>query len=116
MVDPFTMEIATAVTGKVAETMTEQAQHAVAAIAQRIREKLRKHHPADLPALEAPAEVLAPVLEREFAADPAFRDEIRALWLPVAPAVRDDGVSNVFTGKADKVIQLRDVHGDLTIN
>jgi hypothetical protein len=28
----------------------------------------------------------------------------------------DDGVTNVFYGKADKVIMMRDVNGDLTIN
>jgi hypothetical protein len=27
-----------------------------------------------------------------------------------------DGVTNVFHGKADKVIMMRDVNGDLTIN
>jgi hypothetical protein len=53
----------------------------------------------------------------EFAADPAFRDEIRALWLQAAPrAATGDAVSNVFYSKADKVIQLRDVHGDLNIS
>jgi len=45
---------------------------------------------------------LARFLGPEFAADQAFRDEIRALWLQAAPAT-DDAISNVFYGKADKV-------------
>jgi hypothetical protein len=56
---------------------------------------------------------LARILDVEFALDPRFRDEIRAMWLLVASAAQGDAI---FNGKADKVIQLRDVHGDLTIN
>jgi hypothetical protein len=65
---------------------------------------------------ESEPDVLAQLLERELTADPAFADEIRALWLRAAPNTTDDAVSNAFYGKADKVIQLRDVHGDLNIS
>lgn len=121
MADPLTLAVASAVAGKTAEVMTEQARQAVSAIVQKLRAKFR-HHPADLATLDAAAdgeaepEVLAGVLEREFAADPAFGDEIRTMWLQAAPAATDDAVSNVFYGQADKVVQLRDIHGDLNIS
>lgn len=125
MPDALTLAIATAVAGKAAESMTEQARQAIAVIVGKVREKLRGR-PDDVavldtaingePVRDESAEPLALILEREFEADPRFRDEIRALWLQAAPAATDDAVSNVFHGKADKVIQLRDVHGDLTIN
>jgi len=115
------MAIATAVAGKAAESLTGQAGQAIAAIRQKIR--ARFHGDADeVLALDATrddlsaAAGLARFLDAEFAADPTFRDEIRALWLQAAPAATDDAVSNVFYGKADKVIQLRDVHGDLNIS
>jgi hypothetical protein len=102
------MAVATAVAGKAAETLTGQAAQAIAAIRRKIQERFRG-------ALSS-ADELAHALDAEFAADPAFRDEIRALWLQAAPAATDDAVSNVFYGKADKVIQLRDIHGDLNIS
>ena len=43
-------------------------------------------------------------------------DTAAAVPLARIPAVQGDAISNAFTGKANKVIQLRDVHGDLTIN
>ena len=115
------MAIATAVAGKAAESLTGQAGQAIAAIRRKIRARFRGD-PGELPALDAtrgdPSTVagLARFLDAEFAADPAFRDEIRALWLQAAPAATDDAVSNIFHGKADKVVQLRDVHGDLNIS
>jgi hypothetical protein len=121
MTDPLILAIATAVAGKSAEVMTDQARQAISVITQKIRAKLGKH-PPDVTVLDTAArgesepDALAQVLDREFTADPAFRDEIKTLWLQVGPSAAGDAVSNTFHGKADKVIQLRDVHGDLTIN
>jgi hypothetical protein len=111
---PFTLAIATAVAGKAAESLTEQARDAVAAITRRIREKFRGH-PAQLAALDAAqadqnrAGELAGELDEAIAADPAFGDELRRLWDQAADVV------NVFRGQAQTVVQLRDVHGDLRI-
>jgi tetratricopeptide (TPR) repeat protein len=125
MADAVTLAIAAAVASKSAEKMTEQAQRSIAAIVQRIREKLPKRHQtgAEVEILESAidndgsaTEPLARILDREFAADPSFRDEIRALWDQAASITANNGVSNVFTGKADKVTQLGNVQGDLTIN
>ena len=84
MADPVTMAIATAVAGKAAESLTDQARECLASLVRRIREKFRDR-PARQAALEA------------------------------AAAAGDHGVVNVFQGRADKVVQLRDVHGDLSI-
>lgn len=121
MADPLTLAIASAVAGKVAEAVTEQGRQVFSAIAAKVRARLRDR-PADVAVLDAAArgesrpEELAALLDREFAADPGFRDEIKTLWLQAAPAATDDAVSNVFNGKAEKVVQLRDVHGDLNIS
>jgi hypothetical protein len=123
MVDPLAMTIATNVATKIADTLTDQAQQAVAAIARKIREKLRSRPGTSgeiatldtaITASDTPAaEPLARVLEQLFAADPQFREEIQALW---NSASSDDRVTNVFRGTAGKVIMMRDVNGDLTIN
>jgi hypothetical protein len=123
MVDPLAITIATHAATKIADTLTDQAQQAMAAIIRRIREKLRSRpgqssEVATLDATvaigDAPAvEALVRALEQLFAADAEFRDEIQALW---DSARSDDSVTNIFHGKAEKVIMMRDVNGDLTIN
>jgi hypothetical protein len=121
MADPLTLAIATAVAGKSAEAVTEQVRRTISVIVQKIRAKFSTH-PHDVAVLdtvtcgESEPDALVPLLEREFAADPAFRNEIRALWLQTAPDATDNAVSNAFYGKAEKVIQLRDVNGDLNLS
>jgi hypothetical protein len=123
MADPLALTIAANVATKVADSLTNQAQQAIAAIVRKIREKLRSRpdEPSEAAMLDivittsdSPAtEAFARVLEQLFAADLQFREEIQALW---DSARLNDGVTNVFHGKADKVIMMRDVNGDLTIN
>jgi hypothetical protein len=117
------MIIATNMAAKIAGTLTDQTQQAVVAIVQKVREKLRSRpdgsgEVATLDAVIATgdpgaAEALAQVLEGLFARDPRFREEIRMLW---GSAGSDEHVTNVFSGQAGKVIMMRDVNGDLTIN
>jgi len=123
MADAFAVTIAANVAAKVADTLTDQAQRAIAEIVRKLRAKFRSQPggagevavldaaitTGDIPAVES----LARVLEQLFAADQGFQEEIQALW---DSAGADDGVTNIFHGKADKVIMMRDVHGDLTIN
>jgi hypothetical protein len=123
MVDPLAMTIATNVATKIADTLTNQAQQAMATIIRRIREKIRSRPDqlGEVATLDATVavgdasavEALARTLEQLFAADAAFRDEVQALW---DSARSDDNVTNVFHGKAEKVIMMRDVNGDLTIS
>jgi hypothetical protein len=49
--------------------------------------------------------------------DPAFRAELETIWqrAHTDASATDDGVVNVFTGRAERVVQLRDVQGDLNI-
>lgn len=123
MSDPFAMTIATSVATKIVDNLTEGARQGVLTIVRKVRDKLRSRpgEPAEVATLEAAitsgdelaAVALAQLLEALFVADPRFREEIEALWDSARP---DDSVTNVFHGKADKVIMMRDVHGDLTIN
>lgn len=124
MPDPFAVAVTAAIAtaaGKTAESMTVQAQQAVRAIIDRIRHRFRRY-PDRIAALDAAvaddatSEELSQALEREFVIDPVFREAIKSLWLQTAPTVADSAVSNVFYGQADKVVQLRDVHGDLDIS
>lgn len=125
MADPVTMAIATAVAGKAAESLTDQAREFLASLVRRIREKFRDQ-PAGQAALEAAqgdpdsgtlVSELALALDEASTEDPEFGRQIRELWSQVGltAAASDHGIVNVFHGRADKVVQLRDVHGDLTI-
>jgi hypothetical protein len=126
MADPVSMAIATAVAGKAAESLTDQARASLAALMQRIREKFRDR-PAGQAALMAAqhdpgsgalAGELALALDEASVEDPEFGRQIRELWdrVRTTAAAGDHGVVNVFHGRADKVVQLRDVHGDLRID
>jgi hypothetical protein len=127
MAEPVTLAVAVAaaVAGKVAETLTQKGQQAVAEIVKKIRERLRSR-PKQVAVLEAAiagqaaAPALAEVLDREFAADLGFRAEIEALWRQAgtvnATTTNASNATNVFTGKAGKVVQIGGDVDDLTIN
>jgi glycine/D-amino acid oxidase-like deaminating enzyme len=123
MADPLAVTIAASVASKIADTAVDGAQQAVTAITRKIREKLhsRPDRSRDVATLDATitsgdqtaTQALARLLEQLFAADPHFREEVRALWDHARP---DNSVTSIFNGKADKVIMMRDVNGDLTVN
>ena len=121
MADPITVAIASAVAGKAAESFSGQTGRALAAVVQRIRDKFRGH-PTALAALDrAEAEhgdvsELAALIDQASSEDPEFGRQIRALWNQSGLAATDEGVVNFFHGHAEKVVQLRDLNGDLTIN
>jgi hypothetical protein len=50
--------------------------------------------------------------------DPEFRTVVRnrLQQIRVDATVNDEGFTNAFNGTAERVIQLRDLHGGLTIN
>jgi hypothetical protein len=124
--DPITTAIATAVASGMAQSLTDQARESLAALARRIREKFRER-PAAQAALDAARDdpgsttrvsELARALDEVGAEDPEFSREIGELWSHVrlGHAAGDDAAVNTFLGRADKVIQLRDVHGDINIS
>lgn len=123
MTDPVTSAIATAVAGSAAQTLTAQATQILAQITSRIRHRLRGGS-GELAVLDAPdtdagsherTTALAALLHSEFREDPAFASELTALWRDYLDATASP-VVNTFHGSADKVVQLRDVHGNLTIS
>lgn len=145
MVDPLTLAIAAAAAGKAVELTGQPVKDGIVSLARKVRGRFRGR-PADEEVLsgaiadpedDARLVRLAEVLRREIAGEPAFADEIgaalrhamdedsgfraevenRLQQTRVAVTSKDNGVTNVFNGTADKVIQLGgDVHGGLTIN
>ncbi|TDC09526.1 hypothetical protein [Actinomadura bangladeshensis] len=123
MTDPMTVAIATAMAGKAVEVAGEPVRAAVAELCRRVRERFRGR-PADEAALARAAaehperpEVLEGVVRRLLDEDPAFRAELETIWQQAHTnaSATGDGVVNVFTGRAERVVQLRDVQGDLNI-
>lgn len=124
MPDPITTAIATAVAGSAAQSLTTQAGRLLAEIMNRLQRKFRGH-PDDLALLTAAqnepgarehAATLAVSLHHAFEEDPAFGRELLALWQHYLKATNGTVPGNIFNGIADKVIQVQEVRGDLTIN
>ncbi len=121
--DPMIVAIATAMAGKAVEVAGEPVRMVVAELSQRVRERLRRR-PADEEALERVAghdeevPIIEGVIHRLLEDDPAFRAELRMIWdrTQTRAEASEEGVVNVFNGDADKVVQLRDIHGDLNLD
>lgn len=117
MTDPMTVAIATAMAGKAVEVAGEPVRAAVAEISRRLRERFRTR-PPDEAALARAAEdpeALHTAIQRLLDEDPALRTELETLWNQAQTTAADDAVVNIFNGRAEKVIQLRDIQGDLNI-
>ena len=122
MTDPMTVAIATAMAGKAVEVAGEPVREAVAELSRRVRERLRRR-PADEEALAGAGNETERISLLENAIrvlmneDPAFGAELTAVWSQAhtSAAATGGGVVNIFGGSAEKVVQLRDVHGDLNI-
>jgi DNA topoisomerase VI subunit B len=118
----MTVAIATAMAGKAVEVAGEPVRTAVAELSRRVRERLRRR-PADEETLarvtgdDEEIPVIEGVIHRLLEDDTAFRDELRTIWDKAQTRAKasDDGVVNVFNGHAERVVQLRDVHGDLNL-
>jgi hypothetical protein len=102
----------------------EPAKEAFAALVRKIRDRFRGR-PRGEAALAAVAErpesaerlaALDAMLRQAVAEDPQFGAELRQLWDQTGIQGVQGGVVNIFTGTAEKSVQLGDVHGDLTIN
>ncbi|MEO5874794.1 MAG: hypothetical protein ABIS86_18820 [Streptosporangiaceae bacterium] len=128
MTDPITLAIAAAVAAgatRTGESLGEAAQAAAVALVAKVRARFRgSPDEAVLEQAEAepePAEGttgLAMALERAMAADPGFAADVGNLWSQVRTdaVASGDAVVNNFSGQAETSIQLRDLHGGLTIN
>jgi hypothetical protein len=118
--DPVTTAIATAVAGSAAQALTEQAARLLAQVTAKIRHRLGKDPreltgPSGTNGAPERTAALASLLHQAFQDDPAFANELTVLWHDYLNATASVS-SNHFHGSADKVVQLHDVHGNLTIS
>lgn len=114
MPDGFALAVVAALAGKDTAVLAE------GGLVEVIRERLRDETRA---LAAAPADpdrrlALAEALSRAMAADAEFAGRVRDRWSaqavkPGSPVERG-GVVNSFGGVAEKVVQARDVHGDIT--
>lgn len=119
MTDPMTVAIATAMAGRAVEVAGEPVRAAVAELSRRVRDRFRGR-PADEAALaraDEEPEVLQGAVRRLLDDDPDFRAELEALWnqAQTQASATGEGVVNVFNGRAERIVQLRDLKGDLNI-
>ncbi|MFK3984444.1 hypothetical protein ACI2K4_29235 [Micromonospora sp. NPDC050397] len=120
--DELVLAVATALTAKGAELLVDAGRSALAAMRRLVRSRFAENT-ADVEVLAAAAAdpdnqarqaELAAVLSRVMSEDPAFAATVRAQWRLVEASVAAPGhVSNQFDGTANKVVQARDVHGDI---
>lgn len=122
--DQLAIMIATALATKGAEALTDAGRSAVGALVRLVRRRFGSGtrevevldgavaHPDEAERVAA----LATVLARLMAADHLFRYQVEACWRAAAPelAAVQGGVTNHFSGSADKVLQARDIRGDVT--
>ena len=144
MSDPLTLAVAAAAAGKAVELAGQPVKDGIAAFGRMLRARLGGRAGEEQvlrgaiaePEDGARIERLAEVLDKAMTADPDFADDLKAVFrravdedpefgslvdsrlrrVRVDATANDEGVTNVFNGTAEKVIQLRDLHGGLTIN
>jgi hypothetical protein len=118
MVDDVAVAVATALAGSTVEAAVAVGKSALAALVRVVRRRFEPE-PDATDALEAAvaqpgddARVarLAMILAQLMAEDAAFGDEVRRRW-----ASADGDVVNRFSGRADKVVQARDIHGGVNM-
>jgi hypothetical protein len=112
MVDPTLISIATSLATKAAEGLYDLVRSAF------------RRHPEATAALDAadgaqpgsaPIEALATRLAEVEVEDPEFGTRLRATWAQVAQRADHGGVTNQITGTVTgKVVQARDIHGDIS--
>ncbi|MFC7326803.1 hypothetical protein [Marinactinospora rubrisoli] len=127
MADPISVAVAAAIAGKVAESLTDAGKRLLAALRQRVQDKL-KDDPNGLLALLAATQdpenpdrhvELAEIVEAAEAADPAFRTEVRELWDQVRAETTGSGpVRNTIRGDVrdgSTVVQAGHINGDINL-
>lgn len=123
MVDAVLMAVATALASKGAEAAVAGTRDAWAGLVRLVRERFAgdeaagsalaeaRQQPESVAARDRLAEALARVME----ADPEFCEQVRSLWAQASSvSATDGGVVNQVSGSAERVVQARDVFGDIT--
>ena len=123
MPDQLVLAVATALAAKGAEVLFSGGRDAVGALYRMVRSRFGEGT-EESAALEAAVvdpddydrqAVLADALARTMAVDPAFDAAVRAEWRSVQArlSVAPGDVTNEFSGTAGKVVQARDISGDI---
>jgi hypothetical protein len=124
MPDEFVTEVAAVLAAKGAELVAVAGKSAMAALVRLVRDRFgRATHEAAV--LEAAVEypddgerrvALAEVLAQVMIEDPIFAERVRLYWRDASVELTADrgGVVNHFSGSADKVVQARDIVGDIS--
>ena len=124
MDDQLVLAVATTLATKGAEALASGARTATGALVRLVHSRFRegtREGNALAVAIEHPHEgshqaVLASFLANEMARDPHFNAAVRTAWRrlsePGADAAHNNVVNN-FSGVAEKVVQVRDVRGDI---
>ena len=125
MPDEIVLAIATTLATKGAEAMIAGGKSAIAALVGLVRGRFGTDSQEAVALREAvadPAErerqfALADVLAQAMADDHRFAEQVLAHWHAVRAEVTVDRgvVVNQFSGIADKVMQVRDVHGTISL-
>lgn len=117
--------VAATVLSKGAEMLVGGARDGVEALLRLVRERFGRDgrdRRVLLKALENPEDQrcrgeLARAIADAMNRDPDFADRLRLQWQAMSAqmVVDHDAVVNRFSGRADKVIQARDIHGDIVM-
>jgi hypothetical protein len=119
------MTLVTALTAKGAEALVASGKNQLATLFRAVQERFRREGPGQAAILRAAIEnpddqerrqKLAEVLGRLLAEDPAFRAQLARYWQHASTdsAGTRAVVINHFGGSAAKVVQARDIYGDVT--
>ncbi|RCV53598.1 hypothetical protein [Marinitenerispora sediminis] len=127
MADPISVAVAAAIAGKVAESLTDAGKRLLAALRQRVQDKLKDDPNGLLALLSATQDPenpdrqveLAEAVEAAEAADPAFRTDVRELWKQVRAESTGPGtVRNTIRGDVrdgSTVVQAGHITGDINL-
>ncbi|MFB6724619.1 hypothetical protein ACFCV3_30865 [Kribbella sp. NPDC056345] len=111
MVDPILVSIATALAGNAAKSMYDLVKQAFSHRAE-ARAALEAAEGTD--ATSAEVQQLAVELAKAEQSDAQFADQLRSLWASELQA-EHGGVANQVSGSVSgKVVQARDIHGNIT--
>ncbi len=125
MPNELVMAVVTALTAKGAEALVASGKNGLSALFRIVRERFGREGTREEAILRAAVEdpddrvrrnQLAAVLARLVAEDPAFRARLDASWRAASTEVAGTAaaVINHFDGSAAKVVQARDIYGDVT--
>jgi hypothetical protein len=125
MPDEMVMAIATALATRGAEAAVAGGKNALGALVRLVRRRFGTdaaatealHAATEDPSDQAQIVRLSAMLTRIMVNDPEFDEQLRGYWGQVAGHQTADhgGVVNLFSGRAEKVVQARDIQGDINL-